>query len=72
MWVLGRDQAIEAGWFGPTVNSNAAARIGDVLAVSHSAAAVVRRSVEADLSALAGQHGALTDDELFVPLLHNG
>jgi Type I phosphodiesterase / nucleotide pyrophosphatase len=69
MWVLARDEAIAAGLFGPTVSPAASARIGDVLAISHSTAAVVRRQAEPRLSRLPGHHGALTDDELLVPLL---
>jgi hypothetical protein len=72
MWVLRRDEAITAGLFGPTVTAAAKARIGDVVAISHSTTAVVRRAAESRLSALPGQHGALTDDDLLVPLLRAG
>lgn len=72
MWVLRRDEAIAAGLFGPTVSTAARARIGDVVAISHSTTAVVRRKAESRLSALPGQHGALTDDDLLVPLLRAG
>lgn len=71
MWVLGRDEAIAAGLFGPIVTEAARQRIGDVLAISQGAAAVVRRQAEPRLSALPGHHGALTDDELLVPLLRS-
>jgi hypothetical protein len=72
MWVLRRDEAISAGLFGPTVTATASGRIGDVVAIAHGTAAVVRRRAEPRLSALAGMHGALTDDELLVPLLRAG
>jgi hypothetical protein len=72
MWVLSRDEAIAAGLFGPTVSSSASARVGDVVVIPHDTAAVVRRKTEPRLSALPGQHGALTDDDLLVPLLHAG
>jgi Type I phosphodiesterase / nucleotide pyrophosphatase len=72
MWVLRRDEAIAAGLFGPSVGAAARARIGDVVAISHTTTAVVRRKAEARLSALPGQHGALTDDDLLVPLLRAG
>jgi hypothetical protein len=72
MWVLSRGEAIAAGLFGPTVSPNAGARIGDVVAISHTTTAVVRRKAEPRLSALPGQHGALTDDDLLVPLLRAG
>ena len=69
MWVGTRDDAIRAGLFGPTVDPAAQARIGDVVAIATSEVAVVRSEKEAAFSALIGQHGALTADELLVPLL---
>jgi len=69
MWVLTGEQAVAAGWYGDRVAETARSRIGDIVATAVGPAAVVRRSVESRLSALAGQHGALTDDELLVPLL---
>ena len=69
MWVVTRDEAIAAGWFGPYVSTTARSRIGDVIAVARGDVAVVRRRSESMLSSLPGQHGALTDDELLVPLL---
>lgn len=68
-WVLTREQAVAAGWFGPRVEPPAHRRIGGVLAVCRDGSAVVRRRAESRLSALVGQHGALGDDELLVPLL---
>jgi hypothetical protein len=72
IWVVSRDEAIAAGLFGPRVTATAQERIGDVVAISRDLAAVVRRQAEPRLSALPGQHGALTDDELLVPLLRRG
>jgi len=69
MWILSRAEAVAAGWFGPTVTPTAAERVGDVIAVAHTPAAVVRRRTESQVSALPGQHGALSDEELLVPLL---
>jgi len=70
MWVLSRDEAVGAGLFGPVVTPTARARIGDVVAIATTPdVAVVRRGAESMLSSLVGQHGALTDDELLVPLL---
>ena len=69
MWVVSRQGAVDAGLFGPYVSTTARARIGDVLAIATSDVAVVRRRSESVLSSLPGQHGALTDDELLVPLL---
>lgn len=67
--VVLRDDAIARGWFGPVVTPAAAERIGDVLIISTSDAAVVRTRAEPRVSLMAGHHGALTDDELLVPLL---
>ena len=69
MWVGRREEAVAAGLFGPAVTPDAAARIGDVLAIATGDVAVVRRTTESVFSALVGQHGALTPDELLVPLL---
>ncbi|MDQ1739406.1 MAG: hypothetical protein QOE53_1058 [Pseudonocardiales bacterium] len=69
MAVLTRDEAIGYGWFGPDVSEPARHRIGDLIAVSVSELAIVRRSAESRNAALIGHHGALTDVELLVPLL---
>jgi len=69
MAVLGREEAIARGWFGPVVSNAARGRIGDLIAVSVSDTAVVRRKAESRNASLIGQHGALTDAELLVPLL---
>lgn len=68
-WVVSRDEAIEAGWFGERVSDAVRPRIGDVVAAARGTAAVVRRSVEPLESALIGQHGSLTFAEQAVPLL---
>jgi len=69
MAVLTRDEAIGHGWFGSSVSEAARGRIGDLVAVSVSELAVVRRKAESRNSTLIGHHGALTDAELLVPLL---
>jgi hypothetical protein len=68
-WVITGDEAIAAGLFGPVVTSVARARIGDVLAIARDGVGVVQRQRERTLSMLPGHHGALTDEELLVPLL---
>ena len=69
-WViLGRDDAIAAGLFGPIIDSDARRRIGDVIALSLGNGGVVERRKLPRLSAMPGQHGSLTDEELLVPLL---
>jgi len=69
MAILDRESAIARGWFGPDVSDAARGRIGDLIAVSVSDAALVRRKAESRNASLVGQHGALTDAELLVPLL---
>ena len=69
--VLSRDDAIAAGLFGPTVDTDAKARIGDVVALSLGNGGVVERRKLPRLSAMPGQHGSVTDEELLVPLLRS-
>jgi hypothetical protein len=66
--VLGRDEAVVAGWFG-AVEGRVLDRIGDVVASVGGDCAIERRSVFPVEAKLVGLHGALTDDELLVPLL---
>jgi hypothetical protein len=68
-WVVSRDEAIAAGWFGDRVGDDARFRIGDVVAAARGTAGIMRRTSEPLLSALIGQHGSLTDAEQRVPLL---
>jgi hypothetical protein len=66
--VRSRDEAVDAGWFGP-VPDRVRPRIGDVVAVPHGTTVLVRPAAEPGLTALPGQHGGLTEAELLVPLL---
>ena len=68
-WVVSRDEAIAAGWFGERVRDEVRPRIGDVVAAARGAGAVVRRTVEPVESSLIGHHGSLTSAEQRVPLL---
>jgi predicted AlkP superfamily pyrophosphatase or phosphodiesterase len=68
-WVVSRDEAIAAGWFGARVSDEVRVRIGDVVAAARDSAAMVRRTVEPVESALIGHHGSLTSAEQRVPLL---
>jgi hypothetical protein len=70
--VLAQEEAIDLGLFGPTVTSAARRRIGDLLALSLGDGGVVERRRLPRLSAMPGQHGSVTDDELLVPLLTTG
>lgn len=66
--VLSRDEAVAAGWFG-AVEARVTERIGDVVVSVDGDCAVERRSVFPVEGKLRGLHGAMTDDELLVPLL---
>ena len=68
-WVVAREEAIAAGWFGDRVSDEAHMRIGDVVAAARRSAAMVRRTVEPLESSLIGHHGSLTSAEQRVPLL---
>jgi hypothetical protein len=67
-WVASRDEAIEAGWFGP-VDERFVARIGDVVAAPAGSWALVATRAEPLESSLVGMHGSLTPGDQFVPLL---
>lgn len=67
-WVLSRDEAIEAGWFGPVVSDRVRPRIGDVVAAATGGFGMVRRGLEPLESSLLGHHGSLTRAEQLVPL----
>jgi hypothetical protein len=67
-WVLPREEAIAANWFGP-VDGGMAERIGDVVAAPCGPCAVVASEAEPLESSLIGMHGSLTASDQFVPLL---
>jgi hypothetical protein len=67
-WVASRDEAIEAGWFGP-VDPRFVPRIGDVVAAPAGPWALVATKAERLESSLVGMHGSLTPGDQFVPLL---
>ena len=68
-WVVSRDEAIAAGWFGDRVADRVRTRIGDVVAAGRDSTVLVRRTVEPIESGLIGHHGSLTTAEQSVPLL---
>jgi hypothetical protein len=67
-WVVGRDEIVDAGWFGPKVLDQSRERLGDV-------ALVAREDVAFDDPAdtgpfdLIARHGSMTSAEVMVPLL---
>ncbi len=68
-WVLPREEAVAAGWFGP-VNPALADRIGDVVAAPAGPYAIVATEAEPLESSLIGMHGSLTSADQLVPLLY--
>ncbi|MCQ0024950.1 alkaline phosphatase family protein [Streptomyces somaliensis DSM 40738] len=68
-WVAGREEAVEAGWFGPRVDERVRGRIGDVVAAAHDDVALTASLAEPHESAMAGMHGSMTAAEQLVPLL---
>ncbi|MGV8876542.1 MAG: alkaline phosphatase family protein [Rhodoglobus sp.] len=71
-WVVSRDEAIAAGWFGE-VHPDVCDRIGDIIVAARKAIAYYDSRVPDDHGRLmVGQHGSWSDDELRVPLLRFG
>ncbi|BCJ34938.1 alkaline phosphatase family protein [Actinocatenispora thailandica] len=66
--VVSRQEAIAAGWYGPT-SPAAAERIGDVVAACRGRSVLVRTVEEPTESRFLGYHGSLTAVEMTVPLL---
>ncbi|MCE3550530.1 alkaline phosphatase family protein [Pseudonocardia sp. RS11V-5] len=67
-WIVTRDEAVAAAWFGP-LGPHVADRIGDLVVAMRGPAGVVRTVAEPVLAGLPGQHGSLTAEEQLVPLL---
>jgi hypothetical protein len=67
--VLSRAEAVRSGWFGPVVEPDVLARIGDVVVAARGRAGVLDSEAEAYESTLVGHHGSLSDEEQDVPLL---
>ncbi len=65
--VVSRAQAMDAGWFGPTVNPRVMPRIGDVLVAMRQDWGVMTAGFPGEFS-LVGMHGSLTAEEMVVPL----
>ncbi|MGN7191342.1 alkaline phosphatase family protein [Curtobacterium sp. MCBA15_004] len=73
-YVASRDEAVAAGWFG-AVDARVLPRIGDVVVVARGSWAFNddREVGPRDTpKRMVGQHGAMTDDEVFVPLRLGG
>lgn len=72
-WVLSRDEAVAAGWFGPRIADHVRNRIGDVVVAGRDHSVVVRSAAEPRPTLFRGHHGSLTAEEQLVPVLtHRG
>jgi hypothetical protein len=68
-WVVTREDAADAGWFGHRVRPEWLARIGDVVVVPYGDCVIVASEAEPLESSLIGYHGSLTPAEQNVPLV---
>ncbi len=72
-WVVTRSEAIDSGWFGPTVDEAVAPRIGDVIVAARSKIAYYdSRAPSQTGRAMIGQHGSFSPEETAIPLLRFG
>ncbi|ARC57008.1 Phosphopentomutase [Frondihabitans sp. 762G35] len=69
-WVVTRDEAVEAGWFGD-VDPAVLPRIGDLLVAARKGIAYYRSEDDRGRGMI-GQHGSWSDEETRVPLLRFG
>lgn len=72
-WIATREDAIEAGWFGPEVSDAARDRMGDVLVAPRRRIAFYDDRIGDDPGrGMVGQHGSLTPEERSVPIIRLG
>ena len=67
-WVVGVDEAVNSGWFGPMVTPAARARLGDVALVAREQVGFVDPAEVMPIQLIC-RHGSLSADETFVPLV---
>ncbi|MEN3535881.1 nucleotide pyrophosphatase/phosphodiesterase family protein [Microbispora sp. ZYX-F-249] len=67
-WVVTREEAVAAGWFGRRVRREWLGRVGDVVAVPYGECVIVASAGEPVESSMIGYHGSLTPAEQNVPL----
>ncbi len=67
--VATRDEAIAAGWFGPTVRPEVRSSLGEVVVLPRGMSAAVHRDLDPQWWRLSGHHGSLTRAEVEVPLV---
>lgn len=67
-WVLTRQGAFDAGLLGGQ-DTGVDDRIGDVVALARGRTSLSSTTVDSKVSALLGQHGSITDEEIDIPLV---
>jgi hypothetical protein len=68
-WVVSREEAVAAGWYGPVPEAHLP-RVGDVVVACHDRYAVLDTGREPDLvGRLIAYHGSYTAVEMGVPLM---
>jgi predicted AlkP superfamily pyrophosphatase or phosphodiesterase len=67
-WVVGVEEAVNSGWFGPMVTPAARARLGDVALVAREQVGFSDPAEVIPIQLIC-RHGSLTADEIFVPLV---
>ena len=67
-WVLGRDELLEQGWFGPAVSPQVAGRLGDVAILARDDVSYFDPDDGGPFE-LVCRHGSMTSAEVYVPLL---
>jgi len=72
-WIVSRAEAIESGWFGPTVDFDVIPRIGDIIVAARKSIAYYDSRVATNTGrSMVGQHGSWSSEELAIPLLRFG
>jgi hypothetical protein len=69
MWVVSKEEAIGAGWFGPQVSDWVLPRIGDLVAAAFAPVGIFQREVDPLQATLIGHHGSMTPVEQRVPFI---
>lgn len=67
--VASREEAVAAGWFGPSVRDEVLSSLGEVLVLPRGMSAAVHRDLDPQWWRLSGHHGSLTRAEVEVPLV---
>jgi len=67
--IFTKEEAVLDGLFGEEVNERSLRRLGDVIAIPRNHAILMDESRVRFEGAMVGHHGALTDEEVYVPLV---